>query len=414
MEEITMTTEIDTKAEKAFTDARSLMAVTQPFFAVILLGMGVRQDRSFPTMYTIDGEQLGYNPDFFLGLSEKQRLTALAHEVLHPALLHNFRCGNRDPELWNVAGDFAENPLLADSGFDVPDNWLMDAEFDGMSAEQIYTILLKERPPPQSGGDGGNESQAGGPNGDSPSDHISHGNWKHGDQDGCGFMHGPKSGSRGDKGKELAAATTMKARVAGAAMIAKQAGKLPASLERYIQTILEAKIPWTSHLLDLAQQCAKNDFNWTKPNRRYLSSGFYLPSISNMEMGKIVITMDTSGSMDQKDLENSAAEVSGILNQLNPEELIVIYTDADVSHVQTFTPDDFPIKLEARGGGGTSFVPSFEWVERNDINPACHIYMTDMYCNEFAPEPDYPVFWCVVSSNKKTIAPYGQMLYTLD
>ena len=44
----------------------------------------------------------------------------LAHEVAHPALQHHTRRRDRSPKRWNMACDYAINPLLIDAGLLIP------------------------------------------------------------------------------------------------------------------------------------------------------------------------------------------------------------------------------------------------------------------------------------------------------
>jgi predicted metal-dependent peptidase len=62
----------------------------------------------------------------------------LAHEVMHPALQHHTRRGDRDQKRWNMACDYAINPLLLDAGLTLPKDVLIEYRFCGMSAERIY------------------------------------------------------------------------------------------------------------------------------------------------------------------------------------------------------------------------------------------------------------------------------------
>jgi predicted metal-dependent peptidase len=71
---------------------------------------------------------------------------------------------------------------------------------------------------------------------------------------------------------------------------------------------------------------------------------------------------------------------------------------------QQFGPSE-PIQLEPKGGGGTDFRPVFEWVEQNQLMPACLIYLTDLCCHSYPAPPDYPVLW--VTESRRT-APFGE------
>ena len=123
-------------------------------------------------------------------------------------------------------------------------------------------------------------------------------------------------------------------------------------------------------------------------------------------VGEIVIVVDTSASIGTKELEQFAGEINAITNDAWPESIRVIYCDAAVQAVEEFGPSD-PIKLSPKGGGGTDFVPPFRWVEENDIEPKCLIYLTDLCCHSFPGPPDYPVLW--VTDSHKT-APFGETL----
>ena len=62
---------------------------------------------------------------------------------MHCALGHHCRRGERDPELWNVAADFAINPILLGNGFVLPAGAPVDPTFNNLSAEEIYARLLQ-------------------------------------------------------------------------------------------------------------------------------------------------------------------------------------------------------------------------------------------------------------------------------
>ena len=121
-------------------------------------------------------------------------------------------------------------------------------------------------------------------------------------------------------------------------------------------------------------------------------------------MGEIVIAVDTSGSIGRIELEQFAGEISAISEEAQPEAIHVVYCDAVVQSTQGFTASE-PIRLGPKGGGGTDFRPVFEWVEENDIAPMCLIYLTDLCCDSFPQETEYPVLW--VSDSRRT-APFGE------
>ena len=145
--------------------ARTSLILDHPFFGSLLFRLKGRECRSVQTMAT-DGVSLFYNPDFVETLNAASLAGTLAHEVMHPALHHHVRRSGRDPKRWNVACDFAINPLLVDAGLSLPDGVLIDDRFRGMSAEQIYNLLESdwesESETEQDSGKEGGDDESGG------------------------------------------------------------------------------------------------------------------------------------------------------------------------------------------------------------------------------------------------------------
>jgi predicted metal-dependent peptidase len=145
------------------------------------------------------------------------------------------------------------------------------------------------------------------------------------------------------------------------------------------------------------------------PNRRYIHQGIYFPSLSNSELNRIAIAVDTSGSIVPDDLSQFAAEISEIMEQY-PASVHLIYCDMKVQHYQVFERSDLPMTMKPKGGGGTDYRPVFQLIDREAFNPACLVYLTDMECLSF-PEfaPDYPVLWINVGTNLRE-PPFGEVI----
>ena len=134
---------IETPTSRRIQKARTALVLDHPFFGSLLFRLKGRECRSIQTMAT-HGLSLYYNPDFVETLNAATLAGTLAHEVMHPALHHHVRRSGRDPKRWNMACDFAINPLLVDAGLNLPEGVLLDNRFRGMSAEQIYNLLESE------------------------------------------------------------------------------------------------------------------------------------------------------------------------------------------------------------------------------------------------------------------------------
>jgi hypothetical protein len=142
-----------TSTERKLTRARTQLLLNQPFFGTVCLRLKLMPG-AVPTMAT-DGCRIVYDSAFVEDLKPAELEAVLAHEVMHCALGHHCRRGERDPALWNQAADLAINPILVSNGFTLPAGALLDPAFDNLSAEEIYARLLQRNqeesstPPPE-------------------------------------------------------------------------------------------------------------------------------------------------------------------------------------------------------------------------------------------------------------------------
>lgn len=359
--------------------ALAKLVLDQPVFAAMVLEQNIVEDSSgaTPTAST-DGSTIRYNPTFIDTLDVEELMFLLAHEGLHPCLLHHVRKHNRDHRKWNQAADYELNPLLLDAGMKMPERGLYNKEWGdlGLNAERIFTLLPEE--------------DASGGSGDGDGD-----NWNMGEVLDSGDP---------DKTK---AENTAKERLGRAIQVGRMMGKLPARMERYADTLIrpeESPLETLRRFFTEAQ--SKDDYSWKRPNRRFVAEGTYLPSLYSESMGEMVIAVDTSGSIGDMQLALFSGYINAVLQEVKPLKVHVVYADAEVNSTEEFLPGDYPIVLKAVGGGGTAFAPVFEWVELQSIQPACLVYLTDL-CGSFPNQaPSYPVLWMSICEGT---APFGEI-----
>jgi predicted metal-dependent peptidase len=405
--------------ERKLTRSRTQLLLNQPFFGTLCLRLKLMEG-GVPTMAT-DGRRILFNPDFVQSLQPEELQAVLAHEVMHCALGHHCRRGQRDPQLWNEAADLAINPLLLANGFSLPAGALVDPEFENLSAEEIYARRLQ---PNCNGGDSSQES-AGSGNSQQDQSASPGGGGKEQLQDqttaGADLRTSSSVSPRLGGFGEVIDATDEDDRPASEAersrqqqewsiaadqaiRSAKACGHEPNNIDRPLAESRQSKQDWRSVLRDFVTARMPSDYCWNPPNRRFVSSGLYLPSVARTGLGTMVVGVDTSGSIGQQELEQFAGEISSICEEAQPESVHVVYCDAAVQAVQEFGPSE-PIQLEPKGGGGTDFRPVFQWVEENGIDPVCLIYLTDLFCHSYPSPPEYPVLW--VTDSRRT-APFGE------
>jgi len=350
-----------------------------PFFASLLLGMRLHEDSGTRTACT-NGREIRYNPDFIDSLHVDQVVFVLAHLVMHVAHLHPMRRSARNLGRFNKAGDYAINGILKEAGLSMLPGALYKKEFVNLAAEQVYERL------PASSGD---RDAAGEKNDDNQND----------DPGGCGGFEDAKD----EYGKSLSKAEREheEAKVAiaiqQAAQAAKAQGKLPSSLERLVNELVHPILDWREILRTFIDHTARNDYSWIHPNRRHIASGIYLPSFRSNGLKPLVLAVDTSGSIGQRELNQFQAELNDIL-QSYPSTVNVVYCDSQISGTHTFTPDEYPVELKAVGLGGTDLRPPFEWAVKNVPDAGCIIYLTDLQGKSPEADPGIPTLW--VSTTK--------------
>lgn len=357
--------------------ARTSLLWDHPFFgtlAVQLQAVDATDDERIDTMAT-DGKHLFYDRNFVDKLTKDELVFVLAHEVMHNALEHHLRRQSRKPGRWNVAADYAINGELVECKVGtMPSCGLIEDRFTGLSAEEIYRILDDE----DNGGNGHEGSS---------------------DQGGCGgIMDGAP---QHDEAAIAEARAEMQTQVRQAAAIAKakEAGKLPAGVQRIVDQLLKPKVDWRSVLRRFVDESLPRDYAWSRPNRRMLSLGYITPSMVPDGLSHLVVAVDTSGSIDQDMLAAFAAEIRGAFEENMVDRLTVIYADVQVNRVETFEAGD-ELELNAKGGGGTRFSPTFVWIAKHAPSASCVVYLTDLQCNDFGDAPSSPVIWAVYGDSR--------------
>ena len=367
---------------KRISKAKTALILEHPFIGSVALNMPMSIDNSVPTAAT-NGKRVLFNEEFCNGLSDEELKFLVAHECMHPMLEHNFRRGERDTYKWNQAADYVINKLLTDEGIGkMPEQGLLDDTIyknGGGTSDGIFNLLPDT---PQDGQGNGGQGQ--------PLDSC---------EDG--------QGSPAEVSQQQA---EWKVKVAQAAQSAKMMGKMSAGLERLVDEILKPKVDWRDVLQRFVVKCRSDQRSWARPNRRFLSQGLYLPSVSGESLGEIAFAVDCSGSIGQDEINQFASEITTVWQDQRPTKVHVIYFDSEVSHYDEFGQDDEPV-VKPHGGGGTAFSPVFKYMTEHGIEPVACIFLTDLCCDDFGDAPDYPVLWVSTHDDK---APFGEVVMMED
>jgi predicted metal-dependent peptidase len=391
--------------------SRTALLLDHPFFGALLFRLGASPSTSVATMAT-DGVSLFYNPEFVHTLNAVELAGVLAHEVMHPALQHHTRRGDRNHARWNMACDYAINPMLIDAGLVLPKDVLLDRRFSGMSAERIYNLIEEEDNQGSSNGTSQSQNEPAGvarrdEKAQNPDDSNADGDpTAPSTPGGIGqVLDAPEPEDGG--GKTVAEqAREWQISVEQAESVAKLAGKMPAGAVRTLESAQAARVDWRELLRRAWSETIPADYSWMRPNRRHVWAGLYLPGITSEGVVEIAIAVDCSGSVSARQLGLFEAEIRSIVAGQRPRLVHVLYFDATVQKAETYSEGQ-PIALTPVGGGGTDFGPCFDWLRERGIVPQTMVFLTDL-CGRFPNEaPPYPVIW-TSTENRRT--PFGQVV----
>lgn len=391
-------------AFEKITKARAGLILDHPFFGALALRLQLVEDAGIKTA-AVNGIALKYNPAWIEDKSLDETKAVLAHEVMHLAAAHHCRRGGRDLQKWNIAGDFAINQILQDAGMKLLKDAPLNPDYKGLEAEAIYNRLPQDD---DGGGGGGNQGGGQQPPGNQPGDQP--GNQPDNDPGGCGGVEdfpGEDGQGKPEPSEIAKQEQEWKVAVEQAANAARSCGKMPGGMERIVEELTETEVDWKEALQQFVTQQARNDYSWKRPNARYMGTGCILPSLYSEELPPIIVAVDTSGSIAPHDLEQFTAEIDAILEQ-HKTTVHVIYCDRRVQGDETFTEDNRPVRLHAKGGGGTAFAPVFEYVDEQQETPSCLVYLTDLEGSYPQEDPGYPVLWVETGGGRRPSPPFGE------
>lgn len=374
-----------------------------PYFGWVTAKWDIQESEQVPTAGT-DYKNLLVNEKFINSLSEDEVGGVMLHEILHCLFLHPTEVTRaeqkgKDPDLWNIATEVVTNASALDiikqtsMPFSLPGtpfSPLRDdpAKFKGKSiyfydpcgskesVEEIYQKLKNKKM----------------------------------DTSECTglaplFKDILKVKEKDAESTEATIEGTQTAIAVLSALNKKMQGDAPMSFKRYLQKLTTAQIPWQRILHNFVSSsisAGTDDLSWSVPARRNPYKDVLLPGTVDETLPNIVVAVDTSGSISEKELDLFISEIVSLARYT--EEITIITCDADVHEkIKVREAGDFFKKLNFSGGGGTDFRPVFNEVKR----ALCLVFFTDGYGTYPEKKPPYPVLWIMTSNHKNP--PFGKV-----
>ena len=385
------------QAEVAFIRARIRLLHSNPFYSHLVMKLPLQWMDEPGQLSKTDGKSMFIQPETYLTLSKGEQASVLVHEVLHCAASHLSRCGGRDGQKWNIAGDVYIANTLEAEGFEAVQlsEQFMDqaginrSEFAGMCTEAIYDKLPDSSQ--SKGGKGKGQPQSGGCGGD---------HW----QGGC--YKEAHSASERSQSEQAWRQNVIEA--------GQVAGNAPGAWRELVKAAMP-KPPFHVPLLEFLNRGMGGDTDWSLINRRFLYRGLYLPQEYTQVMGEIAIAVDTSGSMDTN---TQLVKAFGYIRAFREEhscKLHLIQCDHDAIEKGQYRlyedHEPLPEQFEVIGRGGTSFDPPFTLMREKRVEPRVLIYITDGYGVCSVPKPAYDVMWVVLNGDSGFTPPFGQVIH---
>ena len=394
--------------------ARTRLILDKPFLGALVLRMPLEMaDSNWCTTAATDAKKIFYNYEYINQLHNSETQFVLAKQVLHCALSHFARRGHRIKHRWDLACEYAINPLLIEEGFDAPPGTLVEDSFTGMTAEEIYRCLEDKE---DGETDNASNEDEGNDESTDPTDNDNSSSSEQNDQDKSAEDQAQQDEQNNNGAPQPATMSQQELdnlsvqwqqRLAGAAQQAQQAGKLSASMARMVEFMLQPKLPWRALLARHMTATARDDYNYSRPSSRRGDPSIY-PSLRSSQVN-MVVAIDVSGSIGDEEMNEFMCEVDAIKGQLRAR-ISLLACDAELAQGSPWifeSWEEFSLPATFTGGGGTDFRPVFDWVEKQDQAPQLLVYFSDCVGKYPEYQPHYPVIWLVKGSAH---VPFGQRI----
>ncbi|MGH8661764.1 MAG: vWA domain-containing protein [Burkholderiales bacterium] len=388
------TTDISTRLGAA----RTRLILERPFIGALVLHLPlVPVTAGWCQTVATDARALYYNPAYIAALTLAEVQFVLAHEAMHCALGHFARRSHRLRRRWDVACDHAANLLLVEEGLRPLEGALANPDFRGLSAEEIYPLI-----PPETAERTLDRHLFEGHESDSRPGAPGEG----GDVRLPGSVRAvlAPTGAGLDERAELA--RRWQSRVVSTAQQARRAGRLGESWLRRVDGAVQPRLPWRMLLARHLMSATRDDYSFQRPPRR--EGDALLPRLASGEVD-LCVALDTSGSIGADELAQFVSEIDAMKGQVRAR----VTLHACDERLDPRGPWEFQhwesiaLPREVGGGGGTSFVPVFDWITAGRRRPDLLLYFTDAEGKFPREAPAFPVIWLVKGPGK---VPWGERI----
>jgi len=390
---------IDFQARERLVTARIGLLLRHSFFGNLATRMQLVNADEWCSTAATDGLKFYYNSRFIMMLKPKEVEFLVGHEVLHVVYDHMGRRGTRDPQIWNIADDYAVNADLKRhkvGEFIKTVPCLYEQKYDGKAAEEIYDDLMKnvQKISIEDLVDQMIDDHMDGEDGESDGD---------GDQEGKGKGRPKMSAEERERVRQ-----EVKQAIINAAQSA-EAGTLPKGVERLVRQHTNPVMPWRELIQTNLTSAIRSDYSWMRPSRRGWHMDAIMPGMNPGEEIDVVVSIDMSGSISNSQAQAFLGEIGGMMDSFDGYKVHVFCFDTDTYNPKDFSSENMDLieDYEPMGGGGTDFDCIFTYLKDNAIDPKRLIVFTDGYpCGSWG-DPDYCDTTWIIHGDKDPHPPFG-------
>lgn len=357
--------------EQKISHAKAKLLVNYPLFGVLASKLELIQNDDIES-FKSNGIKLEYNSDFLGSLESGEMEFVFANGAMHASLAHEARKNGRSGWLWQLATDYAINDMLVENSLERPAKAHYSKRFKGLYAEEIYALLKEDILRDELEYEADNKEDI-------------------------------QNGS--DEQEEQLFEEFAKAKLDEE----MKNDEVPYGIERFFKLTCSGKIDWRNELKAALERFHKDDYALIPPNKKFLHVGIYLPSCVSQRF-KLVVAIDSSGSIDEKLLSLFLSELNFLMNTIPNYQIDLLVCDEKIHSNKTFYNGDI-LEAEIRGGGATDFRPVFEFIEKELEDTKLLLYFSDLDGVFPSAAPNYALKWI---APKEREVPFGEVIVLQD
>jgi len=386
--------------------AKAKLMLDHPYFGTVASSLKLEKNNELLT-FSSDGEVMRYNSEYLDKLDVSEVEFVMANGAMHAVLKHQHRSGGRTNWLWQTATDYVVNGMLVKNGMQPPVYANFEEKFSGMYAEEVYELLRAEMNSDEELASAQQQSEQIQEVEDVHAENLT----AQAEYEASEDAKEEQEGSSDEKKEQQNVpdaddlSEEMKEHLEQIFQKLKRQDSLPKDLHFVVPEYFSHKVDWRERLYGYIASYAKSTYTFVPPNMKYLYRGIYLPSLSS-DLLRIVIAIDTSGSIDEELLSAFLGEINSIMQSYPNYEIDVITADAKIQSHKVFLPGE-NLDYEVSGGGGTDFRPVFEYIDQYIDYPTLLLYFTDGMGTFPEQEAQYDVMWIMPEESE---VPFGEVM----